>query len=276
MNGQVVVSVPAAKRLIALAIYDLPEVRAAREKGKILLKAGTTVAAFAELFGAPPLRIGGRITPDGARTAKALVQAPHYVLIESGQWRGVDECLDDELAAMGPDDIFVTGANALDCRGSAALMAGLAGGGAAGRVLSAVYAEGIRTIIAVGLEKLIPGSVADAVAKAGRGRADRAMGMAVGLMPLAGRVVTEKDALELLTGATVTVIGAGGLGGAEGATVMAVEGTQTQVNTAFALIAAQKERPTAGDAESLVACDAGGYYCDRHRGCIYRRGKSDE
>ncbi len=276
MTGQVVVSVPAAKRLIALAIYGMPEVRAARERGKIVLKSGTTVAALAELFGTPPLRLGGRITPDGARTAKRLVEAPHIVLIKGGRWRCVDGCLDEELAAMGPEDVFITGANALDMNGTAGLMAGLAGGGTAGRALNMLYSEGIRTIIGVGLEKLIPGSIADASLKAGRGRVDKAMGMAVGLLPLFGRVVTEKDALEMLTGATVTVIGAGGLCGAEGATTMLVEGTGEQVDKAFAIIAAQKGRPLAGAADSFASCDAGGYYCARHAGCIYWRGTGDE
>jgi hypothetical protein len=276
MTGQVVVSVPAAKRLIALAVYEMPAVRVARERGKIVLKAGTTVAALAELFGVAPLRLGGRITPDGARTAKRLVEAPHYVLIEGGRWRSIDQCLDEELAAMAQTDLFITGANALDAQGTAGLMAGLAGGGAAGKALSMLYSEGIRTIIAVGLEKLIPGSIADASRKAGRGKIDKAMGMAVGLLPLLGRVVTERDALEMLTGAAVTVIGAGGLCGAEGATTMLVEGTDEQVDKAFALIAAQAGRPLAGAPESLVPCDEGGYYCARHVGCIYRRGKGDE
>ncbi len=276
MNGQVVVSVSAAKRLIALAVYGMPEVLAARERGKLVLKAGTTVAALAELFGVAPLRIGGRITPDGARTAKVLVEAPHYVLVEGGRWRCIDHCLDEELAAMGPDDVFVTGANALDMYGTAGLMAGLAGGGAVGKALSMICSEGIRTIIAVGLEKLIPGSIADVSRKAGRRRIDRSMGMAVGLLPLFGRVVTERDALEMLTGAAVTVIGAGGLGGAEGATTMLVEGTGEQVDRAFDLVKAQADRSTAGAAESLVSCGEGGYYCARHAGCIYRRGQGDE
>ncbi|MDT8900212.1 hypothetical protein [Anaeroselena agilis] len=277
MTGQVVVSVPVAKRLIALAIYGMPEVREARERGKIVLKAGTTVAALAELFGVPPLRLGGRIAADGARTAKRLVEAPHIVLIEGGQWRCVDGCLAEELATMDSGDLFITGANALDRHGTAGLMAGLAGGGAAGKALSMLNSEGIQTIVAVGLEKLIPGSIADICRKAGRGRVDRSMGMAVGLLPLFGRVVTEKEALEMMTGAAVTVLGAGGVDGAEGATTMLVEGTEEQVDKAFALIAAQAGRPAVGAPESFASCGEGGYYCARHVGCIYRRrGKGDE
>lgn len=273
MKGQVVVNVPTAKRLIAQAVYGLPEVRAAAGRGKIILKSGTTVAALAELFGAPPLRLGGRITPDGARTAGRRVDAPHIVLIEGGRWRCVDRNLAEELAALGPDDLFITGANALDSQGGAALMAGLSGGGAAGGALGMLYSEGVRTIIAVGMEKLVPGSIADICRQAGRARVDKAMGMAVGLMPLFGRVVTEKEALAILTGAAVTVIGAGGLSGAEGATVMLVEGTAAQVDKAFALIAAQLGRPTAGAADSLPSCGRGGVACASHTGCIYRPGE---
>jgi len=276
MKGQVVVSVPTAKRLIAQAVYELPEVRTAAERGKIVLKGGTTVAALAELFGVPPLRLGGRITPDGARTAKHLVDAPHLVLVEGGKWRNVDKSLSEELAAMGPEDVFITGANALDSQGVAGLMAGVRGGSTAGKALGMLYSEGIQTIIAVGLEKLIPGSIVDICRRAGRMQIDRSMGMTVGLMPLFGKVVTEKEALEILTGAAVTVIGAGGLNGAEGATTMLVEGSAEQVDRAFALIAAQHGRPTAGAPESLIACDRGGHGCAGHLGCIYRPGKKDD
>lgn len=275
MKGQVVVSVPVAKRLIAQAVYELPEVRAAAERGKIVLKSGTTVGALAELFGVPPFRLGGRITPDGARTAKRLVDAPHIVLVEGGKWRKVDETLPEELKAMGPDDLFITGANALDSQGVAGLMAGVSGGSTAGRALGMLYSEGIRTIIAVGLEKLIPGSIVDICRRAGRMQVDRSMGMTVGLMPLFGKVVTEKVALELLTGAAVTVIGAGGLNGAEGATTMLVEGSADQVDKAFSLIAAQLGCATAGAPESLIPCDRGGHGCAGHRGCIYRPGRND-
>lgn len=272
MIGQVVVTVAAAKRLIARAVYGLPEVRAAHRQGKIVLKSGTTVAALAELFGVPPLRLGGRIAPDGARGAREWADAPHIVLIENGGWRRIDDTLPAELAAMGPDDVFVTGANALDCHGVAALMAGLAGGSVFGQAMGSLFSEGIRTIIAVGLEKLIPGSVVEVCRQAGRRRIDKSMGMAVGLLPLIGKVVTEKEALELLTGVRVTVIGAGGWGGAEGATTMLVEGPAEQVEEAFALVAAAAGCGTGGHPLSLPSCGRGGPGCKSHQACIYRGG----
>ncbi len=51
------------------------------------------------------------------------------------------------------------------------------------------------------------------------------MGMAVGLIPVPGRIITELTALSLLAEVTATVIGRGGImGGAEGATTFVVQG----------------------------------------------------
>ncbi|MDR3566138.1 MAG: hypothetical protein P4N59_32510 [Negativicutes bacterium] len=276
VTGQVVVSVRVAKQLIARAIYHLPEVQQALRQGKIVLKAGTTVAPLAELLGAPPLRIGGRITPDGARNAKMLAEAPHIVVIEDGQWRAADRSLPEDMAGMGPGDVFITGANALDASGVAGLMAGMPGGSVAGKALSNLASEGINTIIAVGLEKLIPGAIIDICRLAGRKKIDKSMGMAVGLMPLFGKVVTEQLALELMTGVTATVIGAGGINGAEGATTMLVTGTDSQVQDAFALIAGLRAAPGCGHSDSLVSCETYGYSCGHHLACIYKQGMPQE
>lgn len=270
MIGQVVVPVAVAKRLIALAISKLPEVAEAQKLGKIVLKAGTTVSALGELLGVPPLRIGGRITPDGARNAVRLAAAPHVVIVEGGKWRSADQTLSEDLAQMGPEDIFITGANALDAFGVAGMMAGLLGGGTAGKALCNIASEGIKTIVAVGLEKLIPGSIVAISRQSGRKMVEKSMGMAVGLLPLFGKVVTEKDALEILAGVQATVIGAGGINGAEGATTLLVEGTAPQVDGVFKLIADLRAAGISGDPQSLVTCKDHGYSCGNHLACIYK------
>jgi hypothetical protein len=48
MKGQVSLTVSESKRLIAKAVVSLPEVQEALEKGRILLKGGTTVSAICE------------------------------------------------------------------------------------------------------------------------------------------------------------------------------------------------------------------------------------
>jgi hypothetical protein len=51
---------------------------------------------------------------------------------------------------------------------------------------------------------------------AGRKDVDVSCGMAVGLIPLYGKVITEKDAVEILAKSNCKVIGKGGILGAEG------------------------------------------------------------
>ncbi len=268
--GQIIVTVPQAKQLIAQAILQLPEVRQALEHGQVVLKAGTTVSALAEMLGVPPMRLGGRIVPDGARGPWQMVDAPHIAIVEQGKWHAADNTLSEEIVKMGPNDVFVTGANALDCHGVAGLLAGVEGGSIAGKSLTALWTEGIPLVIAVGMEKLISGSVIEISRQTGRKRVDKAMGMAVGMIPLVGRVVTEKEALEILTGVKATVIAAGGINGAEGATMLQVEGKQEQIEDVFDLIITLKDAPTCGNSDSRKSCGVSGPLCHAHVNCLYK------
>lgn len=270
MIGQITITVPQAKELIALAVLELPEVKAAQNKGKVILKAGTTVAGIAKKLGVPPMRLGGRITPDGARAAKNQTDAPFIVVVEKGSWRAVDQSLSAELLASGPDDVFITGANAIDTHGVAGLFAGIEGGSTAGKAIGALWSEGIPTIVAASLEKLIPGSIIDACKAAGRKRVNKSMGMAVGLLPIFGKIITEKQAFEMLTGVTATVIASGGLFGAEGATTLIVEGTAEQVNLAFSLVEKTSDCSLHCAPESLTSCSRGGPSCSLHLGCMHK------
>ena len=269
--GQIIVTVPQAKQLIAQAILQLPEVKRALEQGKVVLKAGTTVSALAEILGVPPMRLGGRIVPDGARGPRKMVDAPHIAVVEQGKWHKADTTLPEEIMKMGPSDVFITGANALDCHGIAGLLAGVEGGSVAGKSLTALWTEGIPLVIAVGMEKLISGSIIEISQQIGRKRVDKAMGMAVGMIPLMGHVVTEKEALEILTGVKSTVIAAGGINGAEGATMLQIEGERKQIENVFNLISAFKYAPTCGNSESRKSCEVGGPMCHVHVNCLYKQ-----
>lgn len=276
MIGQIVVTVPQAKQLIAQAVLQLPEVRRALKHGQVVLKAGTTISALAEMLGVPPMRLGGRIVPDGARGPWKMADAPHIAVIEQGEWHAADTTLPEEIVKMGPSDVFITGANALDCHGVAGLLAGMEGGSVAGKSLSALCTEGIPLVIAVGMEKLISGSIIEIARQTGRKRVDKAMGMAVGMIPLEGRVVTEKEAVEILTGVKATVIAAGGINGAEGATLLQVEGELEQIEGVFDLIVALKDASTCGNIDSRKSCGVGGPLCHAHVSCLYKRQGSTE
>jgi len=165
--------------------------------------------------------------------------------------------------------VVIISGNALDMNGNVAMMAGAAAGGNPGGAISGILVEGARVIIPIGLEKLIPGSIQEAVKAAGRDK-DLSYGMAVGLIPLIGKVVTERDAAEILSHVTCTVIGKGGIHGGEGSTVMDVEGDEREVRKLLKIVVQIKGSGVSGEERSLEEC-VRGPKCVEHKGCIYKK-----
>ncbi len=274
MEVQISLTVSESKRLIAKAVVSLPEVKEALEHGKIILKGGTTVSAICEEMVGMPLRISGRITGRGTVTAKdSSREHAHSVLIEKGTVKNIDETIIEVSQGLGRGDVVIISGNAIDVNGNAAMMAGSPGGGNPGGAISAMLAQGAHLIIPIGLEKLIPGFIQEAVKAAGRDK-DLSYGMAVGLIPLIGKVVTEKDAAEIISDVRCTVIGRGGIDGAEGSTVMDVEGEDAEVNKLLEIVDAIKGAGTSGEEGSMEECDRRSIRCREHLSCIYRKGKN--
>ena len=135
-------------------------------------------------------------------------------------------------------------------------------------------AEIKKIIIAAGLEKLIPGSLPEIIQQFGRKKIDLSMGMAVGLTPLVGRIITEKEAIPLLSDVTCTVIGKGGIFGAEGATTLIIGGEEEEeVNKVFEILFSCKDEKVSGIEESLIECSAPSEKCKLHRSCIYKKSR---
>ena len=271
MDIQISLTVSESKRLIAEAIVQMPEVKDAFKNGKILLKGGTSVSAVCEKLLGSPLRISGRITERGTLTAKVKNdEYPHSALIENKTLINIDNNICEIVDGLIRTDVIVISGNAMDIHGNVAMMAGSPGGGTPGHAVPGMMAQGAHVIIPMGLEKLIPGSIHEAVQAAGR-EIDLSYGMAVGLIPLVGRVVTEKDAVEILAPVSCTVIGRGGIQGGEGSTVMAVKGDNKSIETIIALIDKVKGSKTSGEPGSLVSCDGPSDQCKKHRACIYKK-----
>ncbi len=271
MKAMISLTPAEGKRLIAKAIVQMPEAVYAREHGKILVKGGTSASAVAEELVGVPIKISGRISARGFKATRGLeCSAPHCMLIEGGAWRGVDGELPEVVASMGRDDVVVTGANLIDAYGGAAVLAGAPLGDKPGAVISGIMSEGITVILAVGLEKFIPGTVAQAVQAAGRKSADLSTGASVGLMPIFGRIITEVEALKILAPVECQVIAKGGIDGAEGATSIAFWGDEPDVRRLFNLAVELKGSTVSGDPVSLLECEAASRTCKGHRACIYR------
>ncbi|MFH1486563.1 MAG: hypothetical protein ABIH46_10870 [Chloroflexota bacterium] len=282
MKAQVSVAANEAKRLIAKGVASMPAVQTALMDGKILIKCGTTASAVAEELAGMPLCISGRITLMGTKTAHSKDQGMLRMLLDKGQIKSGDDNQEEIGMQMGRGDVAIIGANALDVQRKAAIMVAAPLGGSAGKLFPGLKANGVTVIIAVGWEKLIPCSIEEAVSAAGRDSVDMATGSAVGLIPLSGTVVTETDAVEMLAGVKATVIGAGGVLGAEGSTTLVIEGEPAKVKKAWQLVQSVKGATLSGVAESLVECnakspgcskylDAGGVTVLFHRACVYRQ-----
>ena len=273
MEVQISLTVNESKRLIAKAIVRMPEVEAAFDNGKIVLKGGTTVSAICEELVGSPLRISGRITEKGTLTAKNRDEKlPHSALIENKTRINIDTTISKIVEGLDREDVIIISGNAMDINGNVAMMAGAPGGGTPGRAVTGMLTQGAHVIIPMGLEKLIPGSIREAVQAAGREK-DLSHGMAVGLIPLFGKVVTEKDAVEILAPVNCTVIGKGGIHGGDGSTVMVVKGEKEPVETIWELVEKIKGAKISGEPSSLEACDGPSEQCSRHRACIYKQGK---
>ncbi|GAB4363794.1 MAG: hypothetical protein Kow009_00360 [Spirochaetales bacterium] len=270
MVAQVTLTPSEGKRLIAEAVATLPELKWALQEGKVFFKGGTTVSALSEKLLGIPMRISGRISGRGTLTAvDADRRTPHTLLVERGVPRNVDEEILSAVRSLGPGDIAIVGANALDRYGNTAMMAGTVGGGPPGEGWTSLMTEGASVWILAGWDKLIPTTIAEAVAAAGRKKPSIALGMAVGLMPLSGQVFTETEAFEILGKVEATVIGKGGILGGEGATVFALEGEEGEVWKLFHLVEQLKGAEVSGTQDSLKECTGPNPNCERHRACVY-------
>jgi len=271
LRAQITLTVNEAKRIIAKGMARLPEVREALHQGRIFLKGGSTVSCVAEELVGGTTRISGRITPNGAKTARDHIGGFHCAMIEKGKLVSADESLAESAARLSGSDVFIIGANAIDVHGNAALMYGAPLGGPPAIVLAGLLGELPNVFIAAGLEKLVPGSLADIMARVGRRGVDLSMGMAVGLTPVSGRIISEHDAIPLLAKVTCTVIGRGGLFGAEGATTLLVEGESREVNTVFEIADLIKGSGVSGLPSSLEECSFPNERCRNHLACIYKK-----
>jgi hypothetical protein len=274
MVAQVTLTPNEGKRLIAEAVTTLPELQQALKNGKVLFKGGTTVSALTEKLLGIPLRISGRISARGALTSvESDLRNPHTLLVERGVPKNVDQEILSAVRSLGPGDIAIVGANALDRFGHTAMMAGTIGGGAPGEGWTSLMTEGATVWILAEWDKLIPTTIEEAVAASGRKKTSIALGMSVGLMPLFGKVFTETEAFGILGKVKATVIGKGGILGGEGAIVYALEGEEEEVLRLFHLVEQLKGAGVSGTKDSLKECTGPNPRCATHEACVY--GKRD-
>lgn len=245
-RGVVVLTPAESKRLIAKAVKEMPEVKAALKKGRVIIIGGTTNAYVAEeilgkkvdkfWFAAGRIAYGELGANDSERRINPFV-------LKNGKVAAMTP--NEALQEFTADDVYIKGANAVDANGFAGVLMSNEKGGTIGAAMGIINARGSNLIVPVGLEKLVP-SVIEAAKRCGQGRLKYAMGHKVGMMPLVNaKIVTEVRAVEILFGASgikAAHVASGGAAGSEGSVVLVLEGDDKGVKRAFDFICGIREK----------------------------------
>ena len=238
--------IPAAgKRLIAKAIMEHYAVQAALQSGTVVIVAGTTNGYVAEeilkkigqsdSFVRRRFFRGVTLPPSRPTTETGRLpdesEFPGDVVIVKGLWQK-GKTIFDIADDLKEGDVVLKGANAVNLsRQQAAVLIGHPKGGTIVVILQAVIGRRVRLILPVGLEKRVSVDLYDLAARMNLPGAKGSR-----LLPVPGEILTEIEAVSMLTGATAELIAGGGVGGAEGSVWLGITGDQKQEDEAETLL----------------------------------------
>ena len=245
MSFAVALTVAQSKRLIAKGVVASPEFRRALAQGKILIIKGTTNAYVVEEATGESIAKGtfarGLTLPHGAHRRKSDGPALGDVLIDHGQVN-LHADIDDVIDSLGSGDLILKGANALNySKGVAGILIGNPISGTIGQALRRAVGSHVSLMVPVGLEKEIGGDILEV-----SGFLMRPEHQGEAMMPVWSGIFTEIEALAVLCGVQARHIASGGIGGAEGAVWLALDGSEEQLAAARALLAGIYAEPGLG------------------------------
>lgn len=167
-----------------------------------------------------------------------------------------------EILNFGSEDVFIKGANAVDCQGNAGIYVASLKAGTIGAAWPILTPRGCPLIIPASLEKLVP-SVIDAAKHTGLYRFKYSTGLPVKLVPVPlAEVITEIQAFGILAGVRAYHLGSGGVGGSEGSVHLALEGDEDRVEKAFELVKSVKGEPPVTLPDTFSVTSAADYDYD--------------
>lgn len=283
MRASIVLKPSESKRLIAKAIAQKSEVKKAMEDAYIILSEGTINFMIAEeLFGLkinPEDFICGMVT-DGIVCSSGLCSLNYrfkagfadpsipeiLVPLPLVAYKGkiVDLSWDKAINDFHLDTVIIKGGNAVDKEGNVGVIVAGYDGAFIAKVLGHCISQGVKLITPIGLEKVVF-SVREAARHTGGKRFDYSMGADYGLFVVStADVVTEIEAIKLLTGADSYHVASGGIGGSEGAVVLSCEGSPSSINQLIEIVESVKGEPPIRKGRRLK-CNACRYVnCEFH------------
>lgn len=236
MLTMITLTVAESKRLIAKGVRAIDYVDRALEEGIVAVSKGTTNAYIAEeLLGKKIDKtryVLGRTFPHDSQPFQVDGSLPDVVVREGDVIE--DLAAVDAAKEMGPGDVFIKGANAINpALGQAGLLIGHPTGGTMGAALGILTSRRVHLLVPAGLEKTVP---VDLERVAERIKNEPGRDPIHGLWAFTGHIFTEADALRELTGVEAIPVAAGGIGGAEGAIWLMLSGSAQQLDETIAIL----------------------------------------
>ncbi|WP_196598187.1 hypothetical protein [Pectinatus frisingensis] len=226
------VSVAAGKRLIAKAVINMEQIKIASQEHTVVIISGSTNGYVAEEL----LKKIQQKDDFSKESFLRGVNVIHGAKIPKGKWSNTDVVIEkgiwvkgktifDVAADLGKNDIILKGANAVQPdRKLAGIQIANPKLGTSGPILEAVLGRRVQLILPVGLEKRVFGNIVEMAELINDSSTSGTR-----LLPITGTIITELEAINILSGAHAELIAAGGIFGAEGSCRFAVSGTDKQL-----------------------------------------------
>lgn len=240
---QYLVTPASGKRIIAKAFLNIPRVNDALENNTIVIIAGTTNAYIAEEilckigqlsdFSKNRFFRGITLPPNKPNPQNSNDENPFIgdIIIKKGKWLK-EKTIFDIVDNLQKGDIILKGANTINIeKKQAGIYIGHPTGGTISAALQAVIGRRVELFLPVGLEKRVPGDIYEIAQKI---NALNAKGPRI--LPVSGQLITELEAIEILTGAEVELVASGGVCGAEGSYWLAASGKKEEIEKVDKLI----------------------------------------
>jgi hypothetical protein len=239
LKAHITLTVSESKRLIAKGVAAMDMVKKALTDGIVSISKGTTNGRVVEEITGEKIDrnsyVTGRIFPaKGAKNhVKLSASLPDVVLKNGKKVDGITSI--ESVADMKQGDVFIKGCNAVNYQQKlGGILIGHPTGGTIGGTLGTVVGRKIHLILPVGLEKSVYADINELSRKVRED--DDYIGGAPTLMPVSGHIITEIEALEILTSVKALQVAGGGVAGAEGSVWLLLEGEKAQLEKALEII----------------------------------------
>ena len=238
-----------SRRLIAKAVIQIPEMKKALEVAYVILNGGTTNAMVAqELLGDPnilPEKFCVGTSSHRLLCVNEIPKSPPFpIVLQKG--KRVNKTVNEALSDFNINTVVIKGANAVDPEGNVGIVTSGFDSGTVASTFGVVNSQGLKYIVPVGLEKMVP-SAQESAGWAGAKTIDYSIGADFGIFFIPkerAHVITEIRALKILFGLEARKVAGGGIGESAGAVVLIAEGETGPMKKAIELIESIKGEPT--------------------------------